>query len=179
VNPEYASRLLRDIHGIDPVSWWPPAPGWWLVLLALMLLPALLSAARHSFKQYRRRPLGSWRRDAAARLHRLRSRVDQASSKDIAAELSELLRRIAVARCGREFCAGLAGPQWLDWLAENDPVGFDWRSRGRFLIELPYAPPDIGNRRAELHELVNAALAWTAGTESCPRAQPAEETANV
>ena len=30
---------LRGYHPPDPVSWWPPAPGWWL--LALLILGLL------------------------------------------------------------------------------------------------------------------------------------------
>ena len=56
-------------------------------------------------------------------------------------ELSELLRRVAMARLGREACAGLVGEAWLAWLAEQDPKGFDWRTRGRPLLDAPYAPP--------------------------------------
>ncbi|RLW54638.1 MAG: hypothetical protein B6D69_04845, partial [gamma proteobacterium symbiont of Stewartia floridana] len=28
---------LRDIRGIDTVSWWPLAPGWWLLLIGIVL----------------------------------------------------------------------------------------------------------------------------------------------
>ena len=29
---------LRDIHLPEPVSWWPPALGWWLVAMTVMTL---------------------------------------------------------------------------------------------------------------------------------------------
>ncbi len=29
---------LRDIHTPDPVSWWPLAPGWWVLITLLILL---------------------------------------------------------------------------------------------------------------------------------------------
>lgn len=141
MNPDL--QLLRDIH--DPLGnpWWPLAPGWWLVLLALCAVAVLI------WHQRRHRPLlpplpllriGDWRWDAHRQLKRLQHAAPTASIKTRAAELAELLKRIAMARHGRAHCAGLHGQSWLDWLTEQDPEGFDWRHEGQLLIRAPYAP---------------------------------------
>ncbi len=146
---------LRDIHDLDPIGWWPPAIGWWLVaaaaLLALYLLFQLLSSLV-------RDPPGSWRREARALLHDLRRRQRKQPPKRTAAELSELLRRIAIARFGRDHCAALSGEEWLKWLKEHDPNHFDWPRHGALLIKLPYAPVQEGTQTPALEQLINAAL---------------------
>ena len=38
--------VLRDIHGLDAVPWWPIAPGWWLIAGVLVLL-VLAAIGRH------------------------------------------------------------------------------------------------------------------------------------
>ncbi|MCU7919152.1 MAG: DUF4381 domain-containing protein [Candidatus Thiodiazotropha sp. (ex Epidulcina cf. delphinae)] len=154
---------LRDIRGIDPTSWWPPAPGWWLLLLGIALLALLL------FWLIRRRrlyPLGRWQQDARRHLLDLRRRIKRESSKQVASELSELLRRIAIARCGREQTASLTDEAWLDWLQSNDSTGFPWREKGRLLLELPYAPPDRRADKALLGQLIDAAIHWVS-EEAC------------
>jgi hypothetical protein len=155
---------LRDIHGIQDVPWWPPGPGWWMVAGAVVA--AILLTWRFR-KQVRLRipPLpfvtvGSWRWDAARHLRDLRRRVATQDSKQTAGELSELLRRIAMARLGRDACAGLTGEDWLSWLGGNDPKGFDWPERGRLLLDTPYAPPGSSSRSQELLLLIDAAYDW-------------------
>lgn len=142
--PEILSQL-RDIRGLDPVSWWPPAAGWWLVAGAVLLLLVLAWRYRASLR-LRIPPIpvlriGNWRWDAGRQLRDLRQRSASQDAKQTAVELSELLRRVAMARLGRESCAGLVGESWLAWLAERDPKGFDWLTRGRLLLDAPYAPP--------------------------------------
>lgn len=90
---------LRDIRGLDAVSWWPPAPGWWIgALLLLLTLIGLFLLIRH-FIRY---PPGSWRWEARVALRELWQQRNRQSQKESAARLSELLRRIAIARFGRE-----------------------------------------------------------------------------
>ena len=170
--PLQPTQALRDIHDIAPIPWWPPAPGWWLLLLALALL--LYAAWRWRVPLSLRLPipgltLGTWRWDAAAALRALerRARAGQ-DAKTTAGELSELLRRIAMARLGRAACAGLTGQAWLDWLSARDPNGFPWHERGRALLVIPYAPP--GGNREDLLALIHAAEAWVSAREPRTRA---------
>jgi hypothetical protein len=154
---------LRDIRGIDPAPWWPPAPGWWLLLALVVLAVALI----WGFIRWRRLyPLGRWQHDARRHLLALRKRMRREPAKQVASELSELLRRIAIARCGRENTAALTDEAWLDWLQSNDSSGFLWRERGRMLLVLPYAPPDRSADKEELAQLIDAAILWVSG-EAC------------
>jgi len=149
---------LRDIKGIDEVSWWPPAIGWWLLaVLVIALLFTLVSVVRN----LRRYPAGSWRRHAWKQLRALRQQASRMPAPQLASELSELLRRIAIARLGRDRAAGLSGERWLAWLQEHDPAGFAWTQRGQPLLTLPYAPPGSGHDSAsQLLPLIDATFAW-------------------
>jgi hypothetical protein len=155
---------LRDIHGIQSVPWWPPGPGWWLLAAAVLALAFLTWRFRAQIR-LRVPPLpfftvGSWRWDAARRLRDLRRRARTQDGKQTAGELSELMRRIAMARLGRDACAGLSGEDWLAWLGGNDPKGFDWQQQGRLLVHAPYAPPGDLGRSRELLLLIDAAYDW-------------------
>jgi hypothetical protein len=154
---------LRDIRGLDPAPWWPPAPGWWLLLMGVLLLALLVVWLLRRRRLY---PLGRWQHDARRHLLALRRRMKREPAKQVAGELSELLRRIAIARCGRERTAALTGEMWLDWLQSNDTTGFPWREKGRLLLELPYAPPDHSADKAILSQLIEAALHWVS-EEAC------------
>ena len=93
-------------------------------------------------------------------LRNLRRRVgDGEDAKIVAGELSELLRRIAMARHGRSACAGLSGADWLDWLSVHDPNGFPWHETGRLLLTAPYAPSPRGGV-GQLLRLIDAVESW-------------------
>jgi hypothetical protein len=154
---------LRDIRGIDPVSWWPLAPGWWLLLAAILLLFLL---AWWLLRRRRLYPLGRWQQDARRHLVLLKRRIKREPAKPVASDLSELLRRIAIARCGREMTASLTDEAWLDWLQSNDSSGFEWRKKGRLLLELPYAPPHHAADKEALGQLIDAAIHWVS-EEAC------------
>lgn len=100
---------LRDVQeGVTP-AWWPLAPGWWLVLGAVVVVAALL--ALRTVRQRRRR---------AAILRVFDDAVDRAGtpSQQVAA-MSELLRRAA--RRKDPSAGTLAGEAWLRFLDEGLP----------------------------------------------------------
>lgn len=118
---------------------------------------------------------GDWRWDAHRELQRLRRARRQTAWKLRVGELSELLKRIAMARHGRSACARLHGQAWLDWLSAQDPDGFDWSQHGQLLIHAPYAPEarevkpravaaeqtsGDGSRELELERLIAATERW-------------------
>jgi len=156
--------LMHDIKELDPAHWWPPGPGWLLVVLALLAVAAFIYWLLQQRRLY---PLGRWQKDAKQRLNDLKRGITAGNAKRVAGELSELLRRIAVARCGRKHIAALTGDAWLAWLSQNDSSGFDWETHGKPLLVLPYAP-NAGNLDAEsLRQLIDAAIVWMSGEDPC------------
>jgi hypothetical protein len=127
---------LRPWHLPEPVSWWPPAPGWWLVVLGLIL--ALALGARWLVRRHRD---GAPARAARRELAELEARLARdGDGSAFARDLSRLLRRFALARFPRREVAGLTGEAWLAFL---DAHGGGWAFRtgdGRALAEGPYRP---------------------------------------
>ena len=99
---------IRDIHAPAPPSIWPPAPGWWILAgVGLVLLGLGL------WWLYRRYRLAQRRRRILDQLAGLPSRATGAL---LAAEVSALLKRVALARYPRTEVASLTGTPWLELL---------------------------------------------------------------
>ena len=153
-----ALERLRDIHELDTVSWWPPAIGWWLLAGAII---SILWLSIWLLKNLRAYPPGTWHRDARNQLLALKKLSRSMSAEHSLRELSELLRRIAVTRLGREVAAGLSGEQWLIWLEQHDPQHFPWSKKGQALTTVPYSPPGHCQVDTEqVRQLIQAALIW-------------------
>jgi hypothetical protein len=138
MNPAVADPLagLRDWHLPEPVSWWPPAPGWWM--LGLVVLVALAAVMGWLLARYRAEtPARVARRELQDLLQAFRTDGDAAA---LARGLSRLLRRFALARFPRRQVAGLTGSDWLTFLDEHGGDGRFSEGLGRVLAEAPYRP---------------------------------------
>jgi len=125
---------LRDIHLPDPLSWWPPAPGWWL-LLTLLVAIALLGG--YLLHRYRRNAL---QRAAQQALHRIGEDYRQSGdARVLAQQLSILLRRVSLSCYPRRQVAGLTGRAWLSLLDRCLPGEEFQQGAGRVLIDAPYS----------------------------------------
>jgi hypothetical protein len=121
---------LRDIHLPDPVGWWPPALGWWLLLGLTLLLLAMLVYL------WRRRRRSRFRRLALRELDRLA----QLPTGELAAALSQLLRQAALCHFPRHEVAGLCGEAWLAFLDRPFADRPFAEGIGRSLLDAPYRP---------------------------------------
>ncbi|WP_332116567.1 DUF4381 domain-containing protein [Azorhizobium caulinodans] len=123
---------LKDIHLPAPVSFWPLAPGWWMLLglvIVLLLLAALLEWRRRQTLGYKaQRALDVIARDT----------VRYADARAVGAEAAVLVRRILLSRGGAQ-AAVLTGADWQAYLAQGK--GALPQEIGRFLAVAPYLPP--------------------------------------
>ncbi len=150
MNPE--SLPLRDLHLPEAVGWWPPAPGWWL-LLGLLLL-GLAFAVRSLHRRHRRHAA---RRLALAELARLEKAWNShRNTALLAAATSDLLRRAMLAYAPRHEVAGLTGRAWLEWLDQGLERAPFSRGPGRSLADLPYRDPSASMREIDVEGLVAA-----------------------
>ena len=132
---------LHDIHLPEPVSWWPPAPGWWLLFLAII---GTICACTW-FWYRRRKYLKSHAHHAQVEIRKLREEYSKhGDCKKLARDLSVLFRRITISIFPRDDSAGLAGKAWLEFLDKSVPSELFSEGPGKVLITAPYqARPEI------------------------------------
>ncbi len=140
---------LRGYHPPDPVSWWPPAPGWWLLALLIVGLLTWVMVWALGARRQRRLARAAPRAalDELAALRAAHARDGDATA--FARGLSRLLRRFALARYPRRAVAGLSGEDWLAFLDAHGGGGRFQAGPGRDLLTAPYRPAK-GQARGEV-----------------------------
>jgi hypothetical protein len=138
---------LKDIHLPKPIGFWPLAYGWYvLAVLVFVLLLALVLGLR----QHRRnaRP----KKEALHLLANYQEQYEQKHHTTLAcAQISQLLKRVALAYYPRDEVAGLHGEAWLSFL-NQEAVDLDFKP----LEDLPYKPESS----VDLQPLFKSARRW-------------------
>lgn len=102
---------LADIHLPDGVSWWPLAPGWW-ILLALLVIAVI-----GFFIWRQRKQQNHYRVIAQHQLAGIYADYQQTQNAGAYLQaLSLLLRRTALTAYPHSFNASIKGNDWLNWL---------------------------------------------------------------
>jgi hypothetical protein len=144
--PADALAKLKDIHLPSAVSWWPLAPGWW-ILLALFLVMLVLVIYLY-IRSQRKTSQEIIIEQSLQIFYQLQQQ--SLTPKILIMELSELLRRTAISLYGRDEVANLAGDDWLRFLNKHGSTKAFTEGVGRALAEQPYRPNVDYNRDALL-----------------------------
>ncbi len=101
------SLLLRDIHLPDPVSWWPPAIGWWILLLiSLIVIWGLIA-----FIKKLKRPV--LKKSAKAEIAMVLNDYNNHQNQHLLIQqLSITIKRIGISYLQRNQTAGISGVEW-------------------------------------------------------------------
>lgn len=155
---------LRDIHLPEPISWWPIAPGWWILLCGILLIITVLFIGR---KIYISRQLG---RDIRSELEVIKQQFQQDQNKpQLAKSLSTLLRRANISYYPQANIAGLTGERWLSHLDKTNTRPFvkaSFNSEiGKILLSAPYLP-DETTLDFDARTLIGLCESWLTSTHT-------------
>jgi hypothetical protein len=115
---------LRDIHLPGDVTFWPPAPGWWL-LLALFIVGLVYAYRQAIAALIERRRLASVlsELDQAFDLYSEQSAFDNHRNQaglEYLATINTLLNRVALVRYPQACTGSMTGSEWLRFLDSCD-----------------------------------------------------------
>lgn len=128
MNPSDPLSQLRDIHLPAPISWWPLAPGWYILAILILVLIAIASVCWYRHRQ-------KWRKQQVI-FHMLENYMNQQPPHWTCVNL--LIKRVAFIHHSRKHIAGLHGEAWLTWLDTITQTTAYTQHEGRILLTWPY-----------------------------------------
>ena len=142
---------LRDIHLPDPISWWPPAIGWWIVFgivcfCILLGIVFLIQWMKPSLKK-----------EALKALNAIEAEfLKSGNATKSMQELSILFRRVTMSQKNNGKSGGLIGKPWLELLDQQLEEPEFSSGAGQMLLTGPYQRETEGN----ISELIKLSRKW-------------------
>lgn len=125
---------LKDIHYPESISWWPLAPGWYV--LGAILILFVFFICFWSVRLYRKLKK---RKKLLKLFEELKERAKKEShSAQIWAELSAFLKRFTLLLYPRQDVSSLHGKAWLQFLNAKGHTEDFTGEIGCLLISIPY-----------------------------------------
>ena len=108
-----AQLPLKDIHLPPEIGIWPPAPGWWVLLILVL---AVIGLSIWLWRRYQRHPVTG----ALRELKRIDAQYSRDQNKsELALAYCTLLKRTAISIYPRAEVASLTGERWQQFLCEQ------------------------------------------------------------
>jgi len=140
---------LADIHLPEAIAFWPPAPGWWVVAVLVLLALALLLRQQLQRLLVRRRlatalreldtVYATWQQQSQQQ-----SKQQQAQRNSAGLALlygfNTILKRVALYTCRDHDVPRLTGHAWLQFLDSHDPRSDFTTGVGQVLADGTYRP---------------------------------------
>lgn len=149
--PEQNTDSLRDIHLPDAITWWPPAIGWWILLI--LIIAAFIFIP----KLYRRMTYAPLNKVANITFQNIVAEYKENNNDStFVIETSQFLRQIAMTYYDRKEVAQLTGDKWIQAL--NNLIEQDYFSDDiiQTLVNAPYQK----NINIDTEQLINAVQSW-------------------
>lgn len=150
---------IRDIHLPEPVSWWPPAPGWWLLISILIVGIAITGLLRYRLKKIRMRKAALQQLADMIQVYQTRG-----DALGFVRELSKFLRVVSLHHYQAEHSASISGDKWLRFLDRQLPNnmllrGDSFTHKGSLLVSAPYRQ-DMVVSDEQVQQLVVLSRKW-------------------
>lgn len=152
-NPTQNQALLeqlRDIQYPEPLSWWPLAPGWYILSGILVLITTLSCIWILRYLRKLRT-----KKNILGNLDQIRNKIKkEPHSTRLWAELSSFLKRFALLIYPKQDIEGLHGEAWLQFLNTQGRTKEFTDGIGALIISAPYQskPPEQAEALLELIE---------------------------
>lgn len=146
-----AELPLRDVHIPEAISWWPLATGWWLLLI---VIPSLLWISLWIYKRLTQQTAVK----TAIKLLRQLKQDQSKNQQQKLAEISVLIRRVAISVAPRTECASLTGQAWLEYLNNSLKDNAFTKGVGQCLADASYRKQVSEN--INLDELISLTERW-------------------
>jgi hypothetical protein len=144
VEAEELLNQLADIHLPAAVSYWPPAPGWWLLLALLLAGLGWIAFGYYRRWQQKQRLLQAlagldlaWQTYLAASSNEA---LHNKAGLDLLYSCNSLLKRVAMTNHPDSEVAALSGQAWLDFLDTSGKCEDFTKGAGKVLADGEYKP---------------------------------------
>lgn len=117
MNPQDPLAALHPLRTPELIGWWPPAPGWWVLLVTIIFIAALTA-----YLARRRYIRNAYRRQALRQLERAQQAYQEnGDASHCLGQINTLLKSVALVAYPRSEVASTHGGQWRDFLNRNLP----------------------------------------------------------
>jgi hypothetical protein len=125
---------IKDIHMPSPVGLWPLAPGWYFVIFFMIVFGIFL--VMKSLKLCRRK---KYKKSILAQVDALERRVLKGmEARSAIADLSILLKRLALSHFADQNPGALSGQHWLDFLNRTGKCDLFTKDVGEIIFKSMY-----------------------------------------